>query len=252
MCTVVILRRPGHRWPLLIAANRDEMLDRPWTPPAHHWPDRPEVVAGRDTLAGGTWLGINDDGVIAAVMNRPGSLGPAEDKRSRGELVLEALDHAAAGEAAAALAHIDPAAYRPFNLLVADAVDAVWLRSDPDAGPDRVEGFAIPEGLSMLTAHDRNDRHSERIRTYLPRFEAAAAPDPDAGDWSDWERLVASRDQGETGGAPSAMNIVTDFGFGTVSSALMALPAHEADDARPIWRFAAGRPDEVPFEPVAL
>jgi Transport and Golgi organisation 2 len=252
MCTVVILRRKSHRWPVLIAANRDEMLDRPWSPPGRHWPDRPDVVAGRDELAGGTWLGMNAEGMVAAVMNRPGSLGPAADKRSRGELVLEALDHAAADDAAEALSQIDPQAYRPFNLIVADAQAAVWLRSDPDAGPDRVEAFALPEGLSMLTAHDRNDLHSDRIRTYLPRFEAASVPDPDTGDWSGWERLLASREMGEVGGEPSAMNIVTDFGFGTVSSALIALPAPEADDARPIWRFAAGRPDEAPFEAVAL
>ena len=46
MCTVVILRRPEHDWPLLIAANRDEMLARSWLPPARHWPDRPDVAAG--------------------------------------------------------------------------------------------------------------------------------------------------------------------------------------------------------------
>lgn len=228
------------------------MIDRPWSPPARHWPDRADVVAGRDELAGGTWLGMNDEGVVAAVMNRPGSLGPAEDKRSRGELVLEALDHAEAGAAAQALAQIDPQAYRPFNLIVADAHDAIWLRSDPETGPDRVEAFPLPEGLSMLTAHDRNDLHSDRIRTYLPRFERAPVPDPDTGDWSGWEGLLASREQGQAGGEPSAMNIVTEYGFGTVSSALIALPAPDVDDIRPIWRFSAGRPDEVPFETVAL
>jgi hypothetical protein len=59
----------------------------------------------------------------------------------------------------------------------------------------------------------------------------------------------------ENDGEPSAMNIVTDFGFGTVSSSLIALPSLQAQhlqDAEPIWRFAAGRPDEVPFEAVAL
>src|SRR5437867_1435292 len=53
MCTLVILRRPGHRWPVLIGANRDEMIDRASKPPGRHWPDRPELVAGRDILAGG-------------------------------------------------------------------------------------------------------------------------------------------------------------------------------------------------------
>src|SRR5919108_5501887 len=103
MCTLVILRRPDHRWPVLIGANRDEMIDRPWQPPGRHWPDRAEVVAGRDLLAGGSWLGLNDWGVAAAVLNRHGSLGPAAGLRSRGELVLEALDHADAARAPAAL-----------------------------------------------------------------------------------------------------------------------------------------------------
>ena len=104
MCTLVILRRPDHRWPVLIGANRDEMIDRPWQPPGRHWPDRPEVVGGLDSLAGGSWLGINDWGVAAAVLNRHGSLGPLPGRRSRGELVLEALDHADAVAAAEAYA----------------------------------------------------------------------------------------------------------------------------------------------------
>ena len=96
MCTLVILRRPGHDWPLLIAANRDEMGNRPWDAPGRHWPDRPHVIAGHDRTAGGSWLGVNDDRLAAAVLNRHGSLGPQDGKRSRGELPLDALDHAEA------------------------------------------------------------------------------------------------------------------------------------------------------------
>src|SRR6266852_2729393 len=128
MCTLVILRRPEHRWPVLIGANRDEMIDRASQPPGRHWPDRPELVAGLDLLAGGAWLGVNDWGVAAAVLNRQGSLGPAPGMRSRGELVLEALDHADAVAAAEALSHLDPSAYRSFNLVVADNRDGFWLR----------------------------------------------------------------------------------------------------------------------------
>ncbi|MYK58395.1 MAG: NRDE family protein, partial [Rhodospirillaceae bacterium] len=114
MCTVVILRRPGHRWPLLLAANRDAMKARPGRPPDRHWPDRPWVVAGLDLEAGGTWLGMNDSGVVAAVMNRTASLGPAADKHSRGELVLDALDSADAADAAERMRHLDGNAWREF------------------------------------------------------------------------------------------------------------------------------------------
>src|SRR5690349_16414791 len=128
MCTVVLLRRPGHDWPLILGANRDEMASRPWRPPGRHWPDRDDVVAGLDLEAGGSWLGLNESGVVAAILNRTGTLGPAPGRRSRGELVLEALDHADAADAAGALTALDPAAYRPFNLIVADNRDAFWLR----------------------------------------------------------------------------------------------------------------------------
>jgi uncharacterized protein with NRDE domain len=78
-------------WPLLLAANRDEKLDRPSRPPGCHWIDQPDVLGGLDVLAGGTWLAINRAGVVAAVLNRLGSLGPAPGKRSRGVLPLLAL-----------------------------------------------------------------------------------------------------------------------------------------------------------------
>src|SRR5438552_17288850 len=115
MCTLVILRRPDHRWPVLIGANRDEMIDRPWQPPGRHWPDRPEVVAGLDALAGGSWLGGNDWGVAAAVLNRHGSLGPAPRARSRGALGLGGLAPAGAGGAAAALSPPGPGPYSSRN-----------------------------------------------------------------------------------------------------------------------------------------
>ncbi|MEA2778767.1 MAG: hypothetical protein QOK29_311 [Rhodospirillaceae bacterium] len=244
MCSVIILRRPGHDWPLLFAANRDEMRDRPWLPPARHWPDRPQVVAGLDQLAGGSWLGLNDHGLIAGVMNRTSSLGPSPGKRSRGELVLEALDHADAIPAAEALAAIEPAAYRPFNLVLVDNRDAFWLRNTGE----RIDVQPLPEGLSMVTAHDCNDGvNSRRIGHYLPLFEAAAPPDPGGDDWRAWESLMASVDFSAGGSVHDAMTIVGENGFETLSSALIALPAPGLERP-PIWRFAAGRPDRNSYE----
>lgn len=248
MCTLIVLHRPGNDWPLLLAANRDEMADRPWEPPGRHWPDRPEVTAARDLLSGGSWLGINDYGLAAAILNRHGSLGPAPGKRSRGELVLEALDHAEAAEAARALGQIEPRAYRSFNAVVADAHEAFWLRHlGEDA--EEVVAMPLPPGLSMITAHDRNDtRGSARQRLYLPLWQAAQAPDPDKDDWREWEALLASRDELPDAGGASAMTVAMPNGFGTLCSSLIALPH---DPSRlPIWHFAAGPPDRVAFERV--
>ena len=249
MCTLVVLRRPGHDWPVLLAANRDEMADRPWRPPARHWDDRPDVVGGYDEAAEGTWLAMNDHGLVAAIMNRRGTLGQMRGKRSRGELVLEALDHADADEAAIALADLNASAYRGFNMVVADNRTAYWLATRED-GRDILWVTPLPRGLSMLTAGERNDPESPRIAAHLPAFENAFPPDPEAGDWAAWERLMRAR--GGESGPIGDMCVVTDAGFGTLSSSLIALPAPSLAPRRPIWRFAAGRPDRTPYEPVDL
>lgn len=263
MCTVVVLFRPGHPWPMILAANRDEMASRPWRAPARHWPDRPDVVAGLDELAGGTWLGLNRDGVLACVLNRRGTLGPKTGLRSRGELPLEALDHADARTATQALSHIEPASYRAFNMVIADAREAFWLRlrgeetGEEDTGNGRstgraVEAYALPEGLSMITAYDRNDESSPRIGFHLPRFRAAPMPEPETNEWGSWPTLMASPERAPDSGAHGAMRIETTHGFGTVSSSLIALPAPGRFGVKPAWLFAPGPPGAAAYAPVAL
>jgi uncharacterized protein with NRDE domain len=249
MCTLVILRRPEHAWPVVIAANRDEMIGRPAMPPARHWPDRAEIVAGLDLLAGGSWLGLNDWGVVAAVLNRTGSLGPAEGLRSRGELVLEALDHADAVAAAAALGDLDPAAYRSFNLIVADNRDAFWLRHD---GSGHIATWPIGEGLSLIAAGDLNELSTPRLAFARPRFAAASPPDPERDEWHAWQELLG--DDTVPAGAPpeAALRFRTGRGYGTVSSALIALPAVPSRARRPVFRFAAWLPEPSPWRNLAL
>lgn len=255
MCTIVILRRPEHPWPLILGANRDESQGRPWLPPARHWPDRDNVVAGLDELGGGTWLGVNDYGVVAAVLNRPGTLGPAPNKRSRGELPLEALDHAEASVAAEALSHLDPAAYRPFNMMIADAREAYWIAARK--GENRIHVEEVPEGLSMLTAHDLNDdAGSARQRHHRPKFSAAPPPDPDSGNWVAWQTLLENPESAPDAGSESAMLIRMDNGFGTTSSSLIALPRPRTEPGNPaisaIWRFRGTIADEATWQTVAF
>jgi uncharacterized protein with NRDE domain len=249
LCTLVMLRRPDHDWPVILGANRDEMVDRPWQAPGRHWPDRPDVVAGRDALAGGSWLGINDFGVVAGILNRHGSLGPAPGQRSRGELVLEALDHADARAAAGALAAIEPKAYRTFNLVIADNRDAYWLRHADPSGTLPVMVTAIPAGLAMIAAGDLDDETPRLVR-YRPLFAAAAAPDPGRDDWQSWERLLLDRGDGGGNGEPPAMRFSTARGFATVSSALIALPAVGRGGLKPVFRFAAHAPNPAPWRSV--
>lgn len=260
MCTAALLRRPGHDWPLILGSNRDEMTGRPWQAPGRHWPDRPEVVAGLDELSGGSWAGVNDWGVVAVILNRYGSLGSDSEKRSRGELVLEALDHAEAREAAKALRDLEPSTYRSFNLIVADAREGYWLRNlgtaeTPHGGPaEAVEVQALPDGLSLINAGDLNTESDLRVKRYFDAFKAAPAPDPGTGDWSAWTRLLADRSQDPEWGPISAACFMQDNGFGTLSSSLIALPAPpQTLDAEPRpaeYLFAPGPPSDTPHRPV--
>jgi hypothetical protein len=241
MCTIVLLRRPGHPWPLLYAGNRDEWSGRPWDPPARHWPKRPSIAGGLDRVARGSWLGVNDSGVLACVLNRvgPSASGPAA--RSRGELVLLALEHFRAQSAVAELARLEQRLYLPFNLIVADEHEAFWIHSTPHGhcdGPVAMQ--AVPPGLSMFAATHRNDLSSPRIGRYLPRFREADVPNPErAGGWDAWQSLLDSRDHEPADGPCSAMCRVAEHGFGTLSSSLIGIPASHRRNRRCQWWFAA-------------
>lgn len=227
MCSIIL--RIGVAG-VFIGANRDEMVARAWDPPGEYWPG---IIAGRDRLAGGTWLGMNRRGVVAAVLNRRGSLGPAPGKRSRGELPLLALAPESMGAALAALQDLDAAWYRSFNLVLADQAGGFLLRG---MGRDKVDIAPLAAGVTMITAGDPNDLLLPRIAKHLPRFEAAG--------FEDWGARLADA----SGPWDAALNIPEKNGFGTVCSSLIALPR----DGAPAWKFCAGRPDVIEFASVTL
>ncbi len=111
MCLIALAYKHHPDYPLIVAANRDEVRDRP-AAPAAWWTDRPEIFAGRDLLACGTWMGITRQGRFAAVTNHRDLHAPVRPPvpgASRGALVTQAL-----------LGGIDPRAtgsYAGFNLV---------------------------------------------------------------------------------------------------------------------------------------
>lgn len=127
MCLIVFAWRPSHPQALIVAANRDEFYARP-TLALAQWADAPGVYAGRDLEAGGSWMGIGDDGRFAALTNIRDPDQPI-GLRSRGELVAgylrgeQALDDYLAQTAGRA------AEYTGFNLLVGDTQRLYYLNS---------------------------------------------------------------------------------------------------------------------------
>jgi uncharacterized protein with NRDE domain len=230
MCSIILRISPEG---VLIGANRDEMIDRAWDPPAQHWPDMPGIVAGRDRTADGTWLGLNQHGMMAAILNRRGTLGPAANKRSRGEIPLLALRETSLKAAAAKIQALDAANYRSFNFVLADAGSALLFRGHEAGAPDLQ---TLSEGTWMITSGEPNDVAMPRIARHLPKFTAGPA--------ESWPSLLADN----AGPREAAVNIPPLDGFGTVSAAIITLSKNEM----PVWRFAAGPPHKAAFERVSL
>ena len=103
-------------------------------------------------------------------------------------------------------------------MVVADQRSTFFIRGRGEGRPD---AWPLPAGVHVVTAHDPNDPGRERARAHLPRFEAAAAPDPAAGEWSAWQALLSDR----SGDRFAAINVPPLDGFGTSCSSLVGLPA---------------------------
>ncbi|MCW5652426.1 NRDE family protein [Hydrogenophaga sp.] len=156
MCLIAFAVNADAACPLLIAANRDEYLDRP-TLPLHRWTlaDGTEVTGGRDLRDGGTWLGVSGTGRVAMLTNvRQSVIGPGA--RSRGELVTRWLQ--GDGDAARFADQLDPAAYAGFNLVLGDFPAGRWhwlSNRDPDKPhemrPAALHGRALGNGVYGLS-----------------------------------------------------------------------------------------------------
>ena len=105
----------------------------------------------------------------------------------------------------------------------------------------------------MITSRDLNSTSdSSRIRFYLERFRQAPYPAPEKGEWDTWKALLSSREK-ETGSSfRGAINVETDYGFGTVSSSLLALPNADRTTLDPQWLYCSSQPDKGPYRYVEI
>jgi hypothetical protein len=218
---------PGSTWPLLIAAVRDEFLERAWDPPDAYWPDQPSVQGGRDRLGGGTWMAVDRArGAVSALLNGV-RLGPLEDgsiRPTRGRLPLDALRM---------VEPVDPATvwrYDGFHLLRADSGRAeVWSwdgqtfsRVELGAGDHIIVNLGPDRDADPLVPH------------FAPLLRATATPDPRPGKptadaWGDWLDLL--RGDGLDPADPRALLIhheVAGAHYGSGSASLIGVAADGA------------------------
>lgn len=232
MCLLVIDTRLAPGTPILVAANREEAYARPTEPPA--WRDGDVAVfCGRDLQAGGTWLGINQHGVLAAVTNRSAPAAPP-GAQSRGLLCCDALQHDRAEDAAGfAAEQLRSGQYAGANLLCADARGAFVVH-----GGTRVEVVRLPAGRYGLTNGDVDDPSDARLQRAQRLFEQT--PYRTGEEFFAAARRVCAA--GPEPGEPALL--LRGATRGTVSSCVVVLSA--AREASRFW-YAPGPPDQTAY-----
>ncbi len=131
MCLIVFAWKLVPGCPLLLAANRDEFFARP-TRSAGWWEDHPDIYAGRDLQAGGTWLGVDRRGRFAALTNIRNGRSARLDKRSRGELVADYLRDDADPLTYLERVRASAPDYNGFNLIFGDAQAMYWISNEDE------------------------------------------------------------------------------------------------------------------------
>jgi hypothetical protein len=253
MCTIIAAVGVWAGLPLVIAANRDEALDRPASAPrvwAAGEVAARRVLAPRDLQAGGTWLGINDAGLFVGITNRRSlaKLLGGRARRSRGELVFEALGAATHQQARDRIRELDPREYNPFHLLLADREGAQVIWGDGE----RLHEVELAPGIHWIT--ERSFGAGDSVRHEILAQVAAALASGPAPTPEGWRSILADhRPHHPPGVTPPARSVGFDsmcvharpVKYGTRSSTLVQLQG--GAPAQLQFLHANGRPCETAF-----
>ncbi len=247
MCTLALYTRAAAGLPLLVAANRDEFLDRATAAPRVLSHD-PWVVAGQDLVAGGTWLGLNGRGLVVGLLNRRSVAPPDPSLESRGILCLRALQCESLEEVELLLAGERGDRYNPFTLLVATAARAVVGVPNQEV----IEVRHLAPGLHLLTNLEVDDPTCPRIAKSHQLFGEI-----DSSMFESRESLLPSLrrilSNHSTQLDPRSLEqdnalCIHRGPYGTRSSTVIVLPSAAA----PEYWHADGAPCERDYSPVPL
>lgn len=243
MCTFILAWQVFEDAPLLVAANRDEVLDRPAEPPRRRaWETR--VVAPKDGRAAGTWLGYNEHGVVVGITNRWLD-ADIDGERSRGLLVRDALACERAEAAVRTVEReLDERTYDGFNLVVADTTAAVLVESGRQRRVRRLSpGVHVvvnvgADGQYTIPSHRQNA--GEKQATNAEGIRRTLNPEPGQEPTAWLDRAATVLGDHEFGVC------IHGDGFGTKSASLLRV----GNDQRR-YEYADGPPCETGFEEIA-
>jgi uncharacterized protein with NRDE domain len=205
MCLILFAYKVVPGYPLIVAANRDEWFSRPAVAAAF-WSDYPQILAGRDLQAGGTWLGVSTKGRFAALTNFRNPNDRRLDAPSRGALVRSFLVGNMSARAFVDDLADQAAPYNGFSML---AGDAAGLFCYSNRGGDPIE---VQPGVHGLSNHlldtpwpkvvkgcaglEKLLPRTYRSEDYLDLMDDSVPPEeqlvPQSEPGQDWERSLSS------------------------------------------------------------
>lgn len=238
MCTVILLHKWLPSYPVVVAGNRDEFLTRSALPP-HVWTvpgetRRVRIFAGKDRKEGGTWFGVNPEGLVVGVTNRYTGARDA-DRLSRGQLVSKCLAADSVDRVSGILTQQEVSQYNPFNLFCLSEEGGFIVTYDADG----FQRFPLNPGVHILTNRAPDD-HGDSKREWLRSRLADLPADPEALVHP-LTRALAHHAEGDD----NASVCVHLPGYGTVSSCVLVL-AEQRD--RSLYLYADGSPCRTRFE----
>jgi uncharacterized protein with NRDE domain len=224
MCLIVFAYKTRPGVPLVFAGNRDEFYERP-TEKAHIWSTTPEIIAGKDKKAGGTWLGLSSDGRIAAITNYRDMNQIKPDAPSRGHIVKDALTSPHTTEQY--LEHLQRVAdeYNGFNLITGNREKLFYFNNQTMQVEELKPGIYSLSNAFLNTPWPKSEWAKEHFRQILDSGEQK----PDRffsmlknSDTYPPEMLPETGLSNEKEKAVSAVFIKTE-GYGSRSSTVMKL-----------------------------
>ena len=235
MCTSIILFRKSHIWPVIIGTNRDENLDRMSKFPGRHWlKGYPHIIAGKDEEKKGSWIGINDYGLVAIIHNRILNDNVTNKITSRGHIVLEVLNHSNMNDALHYILNFDRFNYKNFNLLIANNKECHWIKHD--INDKNLITKQLEEGLSIMTDKDLNDKNDKKINFYYHLFSSLEVPNPSKNNWDIWKENLTDCDSHKLKDNNKICSIDYQNNYGTRSSSLIAIPNNKKTNKKLIFK----------------
>ncbi|MEC9093536.1 MAG: NRDE family protein [Planctomycetota bacterium] len=234
MSLLAVLYKLVPESPILIAFNREELVTHKVTKPTIQ-SGKPRILASMDSVSGGTWLGVNQHGMMVGATSRRKFNVPMAPK-SREALCRDLLRCGSARDAVnLAMDELHTNEYEGVNYIIADGESGWFVH-----GGNELEANVLEEGLNIVSDRNVNDPRDERV-AMARRLLTLQTLDSPVKFLAVASKVLARAPSGP--GRPSM--VVHDGDYGTVSSTLVSLGIKPRDA---IYQFANGSPDENKFE----